>query len=295
MPDRGVEMTALDVQIGCRLPPDLISTLSRIEVRLHEVAKRRLRRKADVIAAQIEKRMAVIFVSEGRAFLRLFARLEDRFPETEIQEAILGDDEWVRLLVIAQSVMSSEKRGVLKTGISGAMALGGQGLLNEMGLGVQFSLSNPRAAQYVAFQGAKLVSQIDETTRNYIRTVITKGTSEGWSYNRMADEITARYKEFAVGRPQLHIESRAHLIAVTETAAAYEEGNAIVGRDLQQGGLLMEKSWLTVGDNRVSAACQSNQDAGWIPLDSEFPSGHKNPPEHPSCRCTTLYQRVGAA
>ena len=266
--------------------------LLQVSVDLHEAAKRRLRRAVNTIATESEKQLAVVFVREGMAFVRLFSKLRDRFPETDVQEAVLDADEWVRLLVIAQAGIASDKRAVIATGITGALAIGGQGVLNEMGLGVQFSLANPRAAEYVAFRGAQLVSSVDETTRGYIRTVIHQGTSEGWSYNRMADAITARYKEFAVGRPQEHIDSRAHLIAVTETAMAYEEGSAIVARDLQHGGLLMEKSWLTVGDARTSDECRTNEAAGWIPVDIAFPSGDGNPPAHPACHCTALYQRV---
>ena len=262
-------------------------------VHLHEAAKRRLRRNVEADALKIEQRLAAVFLREGMAFVRLFSRLRDRFPEEEVQETVLGEDEWVRLLQIVQMGLTSGKRSIIGKGIEGAMLLGGQGLLSEIGLGVRFDLANPRAVNYLSLHGAELVTRIDETTRDYIRTVITQGTREGWSYNRMADAITDRYKEFAIGKPQLHIDSRAHLIAVTETAKAYEEGSAIVARDLQDSGLVMEKSWLTVGDNRVSDGCRENQSAGWIPLDSAFPSGDDNPPRFPGCRCTTLYQRKG--
>ena len=269
------------------------SLLMTAATHLHEAARRRLQRAVDAIAAETEKRLAKLFLSEGMTFVRLFARLRDRFPDDAVQETVLGEDEWVRLLLVAQSNLGRLKRAVIGGGIEGALLLGGQALLNEMGLGLRFDLKNPRAVEYLSQHGAELVSHIDETTRDYIRTVITRGVDEGWSYDRMAQAIIDRYQEFAVGQPQLHIDSRAHLIATTETAFAYEEGSAIVAHDLQDKGLLMEKSWLTVGDDRVSDECRANEEEGWIPLDAVFSSGDENPPAHPACRCTTLYRRKG--
>lgn len=49
------------------------------------------------------------------------------------------------------------------------------------------------------------------------------------------------------------------------------------------------KVWMTVGDDRVSQQCRSNQSAGPIPLKDSFPSGHSRPPCHPNCRCTLGY------
>lgn len=65
-------------------------------------------------------------------------------------------------------------------------------------------------------------------------------------------------------------------------------------KDMASLGLAMEKSWLTVGDNRVSDGCAENEGAGWIPLDEPFPSGDQAPLRFPGCRCTALYRRVGS-
>ena len=102
--------------------------------------------------------------------------------------------------------------------------------------------------------------------------------------------IRDRFEEFAVGKPQLHIESRAHLIAVTEVGEAYSAGSLAAGEALEEAGVAMEKSWSTVGDDRVSAGCLGNEDAGWIPLNDDFPSGHQRPLRFPGCRCDLLMQ-----
>lgn len=108
----------------------------------------------------------------------------------------------------------------------------------------------------------------------------------------MAQAISDRFVEFAVGRPQEHVESRAHLVAVTEVGDAYEHGNEIVVNDLAAAGLRMEKKWDTIGDGRVSDGCRENEQAGWIPIDEEFPSGDMRPLRFPGCRCTALYRRA---
>ena len=49
------------------------------------------------------------------------------------------------------------------------------------------------------------------------------------------------------------------------------------------------KTWITVGDNRVSQMDQDNEAAGVLPIDAKFPSGHTEPPSHPRCRCSVSY------
>jgi len=42
-----------------------------------------------------------------------------------------------------------------------------------------------------------------------------------------------------------------------------------------------EKSWI----GGTCPVCQENSDAGWIPVDEQFPSGDDEPPAHPNCDC----------
>lgn len=239
---------------------------------------------------QLEKRMQKIFLRQGRIVVRELERYREFFP---IEESI-GSDDLDRIVL----VMSGETFQLMKAGIT---TVAGKAILSaaghriaDLGVDLAFDLNNPRAVEYLELHAAERVTKINETTRARIATIVTKGTEEGWSYNQMAKEIKGRFKEFAVGKPQQHIDSRAHLVAVTETANAYEEGNRIVAQKMQQMGLQMEKSWLTVGDDRVSEGCQTNQNAGWIGLDQDFPSGHQRSPRFPGCRCDILYRRKEA-
>jgi SPP1 gp7 family putative phage head morphogenesis protein len=129
--------------------------------------------------------------------------------------------------------------------------------------------------------------QIDATTFDGIRNLLTDGIAEGRSHSALAREIRQRFEGFT--------RDRAELIAVTEIGDAYSQGTLIQAGNLRDAGLDMEKSWLTVGDDRVSDGCADNEAAGWIDIDDDFPSGDDAPLRFPGCRCSLLTRRKEAA
>nr|DAT19233.1 MAG TPA: minor capsid protein [Caudoviricetes sp.] len=152
------------------------------------------------------------------------------------------------------------------------------------------SLPNLRARAYAKKHAAEAVTQINDVTRKEIARIVSDGVKSGSSYNDIAKAIKSKFEEFAVPAPQKHIPNRAVLVAVTELANAYCEGNAQVGDYLQSNGVKMMKAWQTLEDDRVSDGCKENEQAGWIPIDKEFPSGHMHPPRFPGCRCDFLQE-----
>jgi hypothetical protein len=194
---------------------------------------------------------------------------------------------WAEVTLETAKVFSAP----IDAAVAKALEYGGMAMIAELGMKLKWDLKNPRAVQYLKDYGAAQVTNINETTRNYLQTLITQAAEEGWSYKRTAEAIIERFEEFAVGKPQAHIDSRAHLIAVTETGNAYEEGNRIIAKDLQDAGIEMEKYWSTVKDDKVSEGCVENEAAGWIKIDQEFPSGHQRPLRFPGCRCECRYRR----
>lgn len=150
------------------------------------------------------------------------------------------------------------------------------------------SLPNLRAKEYAKKHAAEAVTQINDTTRKEIARIVSDGVKSGSSYNDIAKAIKDKFEEFAVPMPQKHVSNRAVLVAVTELANAYCEGNAQVGNYLQDNGVKMMKAWQTLEDDRVSDGCKENERVGWIPINKEFPSGHMHPPRFPGCRCDFL-------
>lgn len=247
-------------------------------------------RQLDPLVARTEKKIAAVFKQQGKIFLRGFAGLRGQIGEARLQESLTADD-WIRVFDTATGATTEVFFEVIQAAARDALRRGALQTLADVNIDIAFNLRNPRAENYLQQHGYGLISQIDAVTRGNIATIIDNGMAEGWSYNRMAREISSLYRQMAVGRPQQHIDSRAHLIAVTEIGNAYEAGSAIVVQDLQEAGLAMEKQWLTVGDGRVSDGCQANQSEGWIPYAQSHASGHMHPLRFPGCRCTELYRR----
>jgi len=243
-------------------------------------------RKVRAIERRLERDMAKAFRAQGKTFVKRFASLQGRFSES------IGDDDWLGIWDDTAQVTDQLFIRPIQRAVQLSLVAAATELIADLEVDYTFALRNPRAVAYVESHGAELVRGIADTTRDYLRTVITEGVDNGWSYNRIAARISERFTEFAVGRPQDHIESRAHLIAITEVGQSYEAGNEIVVRDLADAGLRMEKKWSTIGDKRVSAGCRENEAEGWIPVDEQHASGHMHPLRFPGCRCTELYRRA---
>lgn len=257
-------------------------------------AQRKLR-ALDPLERKLELAMQRAFRKQGRAFL---AALNHRAGVLagRLREApgdVLPPD-WA---AIFDSIAASESLFLPATlqALEDSLLLGAGHTMADFSVTGAFDLGNPRAAVFLDTHGAEAVTRINLETRRGLRTIISTGLSEGQSYDQIARNIRERYAGFSTPQPQQHIRSRAHLVAVTETGNAYEVGNRAVADDLTAAGLVMEKSWLTVGDGRVDPDCESNEGAGWIPLDDIFPGGADQPLQHPSCRCTMLLRRQPAS
>jgi len=272
-----------------------------------EEAQKRMvqRRKVELLTQRLEGALRTAFREQGGQFVRRLRSLQRFFPASEAHE-----DPWVKALEFQKADFFEALSGadwlvifyevVQKTlklfgepidfSVKQALEFGALAAIGSLGMDLSFDLAHRRAVDYLRDYAAAQVTKINETTREYLNTLITQAADEGWSYKRTAEAIIERYDEFAVGRPQLHIDSRAHMIAVNETGNAYAEGNLIIAQDLAAAGLVMEKFWSTVGDDRVSEGCRENEAAGWIPLEKPFPSGHQRPLRHPACRCDLLTQ-----
>jgi len=158
-----------------------------------------------------------------------------------------------------------------------------------------FDVAFPQAKEAARRRAAELVANVDAQTRDRLRTIVTNGRGERLSPTRIASNIKAEFPYMAKGSALRHIQSRAHLIAVTETAYAHERGAAYIASKGTAAGLTMVKSWLTVGDGAVDDVCAFNEVAGEIPAGDSFGSGDTEPPAHPGCRCTAQYRALTSA
>lgn len=268
------------------------ATLTRL---IEAFTTQRKRRALSPIERKIELAMQTAFRKQGQAFL---AALNHRAGVLagRLREAP-GDvlpPEWERIfdtVAAQQPLFAAATQGAIEA----AVVAGAQRTMTDFSIEGSFDLTNRRAAVFLDTHGAEAVRAINLETKRQLRGIIATGLREGQSYDEIARNIRGRFSGFSTPQPQQHIRSRAHLVAVTETGNAYEVGNRAVADDLVAAGLVMEKSWLDVGDGRVSADCLANAAAGWIPLDDMFPGGVAQPLQHPSCRCTMLLRRQPAS
>jgi SPP1 gp7 family putative phage head morphogenesis protein len=156
-------------------------------------------------------------------------------------------------------------------------------VLTQEQIKLVFNLKNPRAVEYLDNYGVTRVTQIDTTSSDILRKLLTDGIAKGYSYSKLATQIKKQFTDWST--------KRAKLVAVTELGNAYQQGNLIVGMDLKAAGLEMQKSWLTRGDDKVDPHCSANADDGWIDVEKTHSSGAMVPLDHPRCRCVELYRR----
>lgn len=151
-------------------------------------------------------------------------------------------------------------------------------------LGIALDISEKireRATQWAESHTADLVKvdgdeSIVTATQAGIESLVTKSLKEGWSSQKLADEIEESYG---------FSEERSVKIAVTEMARADSMGTL---DGWKESGVVTTKFWSTVGDDMVEEECEANEAQGYIPLDEEFQSGDEGPPSHPNCRCGLL-------
>ena len=117
---------------------------------------------------------------------------------------------------------------------------------------------------------------ITDSTRDMLRSTLVDAIEEGWSNDKLADEIK---NNFAFSS------SRAEMIARTEIKRADTQGSL---EAYKSSGLVQGKESLLSFDYDDDDECQDNADAGVIPLDEPFPSGDDAPPYHPNCRCDLI-------
>ena len=137
-------------------------------------------------------------------------------------------------------------------------------------------LANTRAEKWADGHAAELVKDLENTTRDMLRSTIVEAESEGWSNETLAGELRDNYA---------FSKKRADTVARTELKGADSEG-AIAG--WRATGLKMKKEWVRSADDYECVICEGNEQQGPIDLDEDFDSGDDTAPAHPNCECAVL-------
>jgi hypothetical protein len=127
---------------------------------------------------------------------------------------------------------------------------------------------------------------ITTSTRNKIRDIIVRALSpqEGETALNIKNAIEQLTDDLSGSR--LFSGERAALIAQAEIGMAHNAGSMVALQSAANIGVEVGKKWSTSGKPTVcSEVCKLNEEAGVIPLDRPFPSGHQRPLGHPKCEC----------
>lgn len=251
-----------------------MTSVFRYELKIRKKAKKSLKSQHDFLIENWERLYNNVFAWYFSRYKTLngiekwFSSLEDFFKQMGMYEMI-------------HQIFDDVKK-VVQIGHKTNYRLHKEEMKN---FGISFDLNNPAVNQYMRdFQTLQLSDRdgsISLTTKNQVIAVLREWVEQNLSYTEVAKNIQALDQStFSL--------KRAKLIAVNETAKAYEYGNYIPMREVAAQGAKVEKSRSTVKDARVSRQCQWDAAVWWIWINEQFPSGNDAPPGHVSCRCTAL-------
>ena len=155
-------------------------------------------------------------------------------------------------------------------------------------------VANERAKEWATDRAAELVGMkwvdgelvanpdskwsISESTRDGLRTDITKAIDEAWTPQELRNSLKDNYGFSS---------SRAEMIARTETAFADVQGNIAAYEEAKAIGIDVKVQWITAQDADVCEDCEMN-DGEIREIGEEFSSGATEPPQHPNCRCDLI-------
>lgn len=207
--------------------------------------------------------------------------------------------------------------GTLGVVVERGAAAAEQQIAERIGISGMFNIVSPRAIEAARLEGARLIVEVTDQTKQAVRMVITRAMREGIPPREAAELIRPlvglterqagavfnyRGSLAAAGQAtdrigglantyaeRLH-RQRALLIARTETIRASNSGQQAAWEAAEESGLLTgvtEKRWSAAPSERTCPICRA-LDKQRIPLRGVFTSikGQiDKPPAHPACRC----------
>ncbi len=162
---------------------------------------------------------------------------------------------------------------------------------------VAWDIANPEVQAFISEYSFKFADKIGATTKEGLRGLVGQAQVEGWSINKLRDELGGIYRGWD--------KTRAEMIARTETIRSSNAGAVMSYR---QAGIEY-KQWFTAQDGKVCGFCQEmhgkivgvseNYWAMGDTMDVDVPDENPitmtftyedvgEPPLHPNCRCTIL-------
>jgi hypothetical protein len=173
------------------------------------------------------------------------------------------------------------------SGAGGSSSAGGEGAGGTL-FGT-FSIRDPYFYDYLRQQAGYLISPAGVGAIDALRGDIAEtmwdllggAGGPGLSVTAIARYLASDYGPDLEEGTKFSADWRAYMIAVTETARAESFGEFVAMWTLGA----KQKMW--IANAGACEICETNVDAGPLPLTADFPGGFKGPPQHPICRCAT--------
>ena len=154
--------------------------------------------------------------------------------------------------------------------MSDGFTMGAEHLAEEIG----GEIAEDSVTSYLRSKAFQLLADdIDQTTRDRLKTAVADAYGAGGGYSDIIDAIKGTFDGFS--------DTRADSIAMTELNDAFNQGTLQMGRE--NGA--EEKAWDPDGE-ACEEICMPNVDDGWIDIDDDFSSGDDAPPGHTNCDCS---------
>lgn len=188
-----------------------------------------------------------------------------------------------------------------------------EALLQPADLSLSFDLKNPEAVRAALEESGTMIQGINDETLAGIRESIAKSVGIGRDFKQAAAEIRDRIGltlrqqdmidsliEAATPEPEVSraikdaLETRAKLIAQTETMRAANLGQQSLWRGAARSGLISSatatREWVAVPDEKECPIC-AELDGKTFGLEELIPVKDGTvltPPAHPNCRCVLI-------
>lgn len=155
-------------------------------------------------------------------------------------------------------------------------------VLEDIPIGVDWTLINERAAAWAAAYTFDLVKELNATSRERLQSAVSRYYREGLTIGELEDQLVATFGPV-----------RAEMIAVTEVTRSAARGEDALVNELRGQGIDMETTWQTNVDELVCPKCgplngkiAAGRDAVGEPYWIHPNSGAEiRIPAHPRCRC----------
>lgn len=146
-------------------------------------------------------------------------------------------------------------------------------MLSEMGIGVEWSLINERAAQWASTYGYNLIKDINAANVRQVQKAVESFYRQKWTLGDLKQKLQSIFGPV-----------RAEMIAITETTRAASEGVRGYVEELRRQGAKLQGRINTSQDDRVCPICG--------PKDGKDPDVEGYPPYHISCRCWVGFEAL---